>query len=125
MSTRHLNVPSVWNETFSFKGQLRKLLSEPLKLHLWDYDTFSRDDYLGHCAVELGETDEPGGQHFGPEHIGLMRMGGVAEVGAGAHLGLEQHGTHRRVCDPDAPHQNGRCERYEPVPLWPQSSCPG
>ena len=34
---------------------------------------------------ELGETDEPGGQHFGPEHIGLMRIGGVAEVSAGAH----------------------------------------
>ena len=34
---------------------------------------------------ELGETDEPGGQHFGPEHIGLMHIGGVAEVSAGAH----------------------------------------
>ena len=31
------------------------MLAEPLQLHLWDYDTFSRDDKLGHATLDLRE----------------------------------------------------------------------
>jgi len=50
----------VWDQTFSFKGVLRTLFSEPLQLHVWDYDTFSRDDKLGHAAVELRDLELAG-----------------------------------------------------------------
>ena len=42
-----------WDETFKFVGVLRELLAEPMQLHCLDRDYGSRDDKLGHAAVDL------------------------------------------------------------------------
>ena len=63
-STIKRTLDPVWDETFSFHGVLRNLLSEPMQLHLWDQDTLSRDDKLGHASVELRDLELAGrGMH--------------------------------------------------------------
>jgi len=42
-----------WNESFKWSGLLRELSSEPLQLHLFDYDFARSDDKLGHASVDL------------------------------------------------------------------------
>ena len=50
-----------WNEKLDFEGVLQGFLSYGLAIHVWDADTFSRDDPLGDVWVgldRLRETDE-------------------------------------------------------------------
>ena len=43
-----------WNESFDFKGSLRQLTSEPLRLECWDWDFGpQRNDRLGDANVDL------------------------------------------------------------------------
>ena len=42
-----------WREDFKWSGTFAQLSSEPLLLHVWDYDAFSRDDHLGQATLDL------------------------------------------------------------------------
>ena len=47
----------IWDEIFTFKGQLSSLIHAPLRLDVWDYDTFARDDKLGYAVLDLREVE--------------------------------------------------------------------
>ena len=44
----------VWhNEVFAFSGVLGHLIRESLKLDMWDFDLWEKDDLLGHVDIDL------------------------------------------------------------------------
>ncbi|KAJ3668964.1 hypothetical protein LUZ60_010914 [Juncus effusus] len=52
-STKHgAGKNPVWNETFRFTVNGSDL-QHSLVLKLWDYDTFSRDDYIGEAKINV------------------------------------------------------------------------
>ena len=44
-------------ESCARQGTLRALLSEPVQVHVWDQDTLSQNDKLGHATVDLREME--------------------------------------------------------------------
>ena len=55
---RTLN-PDWADEIFVFAGVLGQLISEPLRIVMWDFDLTSRDDLLGSVEVELADHTYP------------------------------------------------------------------
>lgn len=50
-----------WRQDFSWAGTLRQLTAEPMRLQVWDSDTFTSDDNLGSASVDLSSL-QPGEQ---------------------------------------------------------------
>ena len=45
----------VWSSTFELPGVDPRDKMVMLRLEVWDHDQFSRDDFLGECAVSAAE----------------------------------------------------------------------
>ena len=48
------NLNPHWDQQFTFAGELREIVAEPLHLRVMDHDMITRDDFLGEADVDLG-----------------------------------------------------------------------
>jgi len=67
--TLYKTLNPVWDQTFELRGELGEFLDSPLIFHVWDKDTFSKDDALCRVTVDLAEA---------------LKSKGRAEIVAGA-----------------------------------------